>query len=119
VKCHNITPGFVLRIIPYFCVPKGDEDIRVMWDLKMNGVNETIYTPKFQLPTPASYHHVLEASMYLGDFDVGKQFPNYPLHPAEHPFFGVKFSPELEEQFCQEGINNNTLIQWNCLPFGW
>jgi len=74
----------------------------------MNGVNETICTPKFQLPTPASYHHVLEAGMYSRDFDVGKQFPNYMLHPAECPFFGVMLLPLLEEQFCQEDVSQST-----------
>jgi hypothetical protein len=45
-----ITPGLIVHVIPFFPVPKPD-DIRVVWDLRLNGVNETVYTPSFQLPT--------------------------------------------------------------------
>lgn len=86
VRRRYLTPGPVSRVIPYFPVPKPD-DIRVVWDLRLNGVNETVYTPSFQLPTPASYHRQVEAGTEAGDFDIGKQFSNYQLHPTERPYW--------------------------------
>ena len=95
------------------------DDIRVVWDLKKNEVNDTVYTPSFQLPTPASYHWVVEA----GDFDIGEQFPNYMLHPAERSYFGVdlpeELVKELVDEFAQKGWHIGWYMQWNWLPFGW
>lgn len=60
IEQQYITPGIVYQTIPYCAVPKGLLDIRLVWDCSKNGVNGTMYTPSFQLPTPASYHLVIE-----------------------------------------------------------
>ena len=99
------------------------DDIHIVWDLKKNEVNDTIYTPSFQLLTPASYHWVVEAGMEAGDFDIGEQFPNYMLHPAERSYFGVdlpeELAEELADEFAQKGWHIGQYMQWNQLPFGW
>ena len=94
--------------------------IRVVWNGSKNGVNETMYTPSFQLPTPASYHRVVEPEMEAGDFDIGEQFPNYMLHPTEQPYFGVDLPPELLKELEDAGIEvSGGYLRWTRLPFGW
>jgi hypothetical protein len=58
----------------FFAIEKPPDDIRVVWAGTGNGVNVTMFTPSFQLPTLASYHWVVEAEMEAGDFDIGEQF---------------------------------------------
>jgi len=115
--------GPVLVTIPRFPVMKGSNDIRVVWDLKKNGVNETVYTPSFQLATQASYHRTIEAGASAGDFDIGEQFPNYTLHPKERPYFGVEIPQELIDQlspeFMKAGLKLERFMRFNRLPFGW
>lgn len=110
----------VIRVMPYFDIKKGQTDIRVVWNGTKNGVNKTMYTPSFQLPTPASYHWVVEPEMEAGDFDIGEQFPNYMLHPMEQPYFGVNLPPELLRELEYAGVEvSNGYLHWTRLPFGW
>ena len=99
-------------------MPKPD-DVRVVWDLRLNGVNETIYTPSFQLPTPASCHRQVEAGMETGDLDIGEQLTNYQLHPTERPCMGVKLTPAIVELLRLKGVECNGYLRWYRLPFGW
>ena len=114
-------------VIPRFPIPKvyGPEipqeewDIRVVWDLSKNGVNGTLYTPRFFLPTPGTYLRRLEAGMFAGDFDVGEQFHNYPLHPSERIYAGALISESLRKEAAAQGIPCPQLARFARLPFGW
>lgn len=46
--------GFVRNTVPFFSVPKGDDDIRVVFDGTSCGLNETLWSPNFFLPTARS-----------------------------------------------------------------
>jgi hypothetical protein len=78
-----LEPGLITRLLSFFAVAKAETDIRVVWDGKKNGLNDTIYTPSFQLLTAALYHRVVEPYMEPGDFDFSEMFPNYMLHPTK------------------------------------
>jgi hypothetical protein len=119
VRHRYITPGPVLCVIPFFKVKKPPEDIQVVWDLKRNGVNKSVYTPSFQLPTPASYHWQVEAGMQTGDFDIVEQFSNYQLHPSERPYMGVKLPLALVKLLWSKGFECDGYLRWDHLPFGW
>ena len=38
-------------LIKYFAVPKGDDDIRIVYDATANKLNECVWVPSFWLPT--------------------------------------------------------------------
>jgi hypothetical protein len=105
--------------VPRFAVPKGSDDIRVVWDLKKNGVNEHMFTPGFFLPTVATYLRRLGSGSYSGDFDIGEQFHNYMLHPVERIFCGVHIPIDLVQDLGAEGLTVEPLMRWNRLVFGW
>ena len=119
-----IEPGNPDLVIPRFAVEKvADEsenvlDIRAVWDAKRNGFNETIWAPKFSLPTtqdaedlvmkwllvpveeylrggspPQDYtqDQSLYIKSYQFDHDVGQQFNNFTLHKKERHSHGVRF----------------------------
>ena len=119
LRRRYIVPGPCSNTVPRFPVPKGPDDIRVVWDLAKNGLNETMYTPTFFLATMGTYLRRLEAGMYGGDFDIGEQFHNYILHESEQRFCGVDVPKELETSLRAEGLEVDRRMRWSRLVFGW
>jgi hypothetical protein len=111
-------------ITPRFAVEKvADEagktlDIRAVWDAKRNGLNATLWVPKFALPTTLDAENLVvkwllvPVSEYLRggskpqdytqdqdlfikswqyDHDVAQQFNNFVLHETERHSHGVRF----------------------------
>ena len=46
-----ITSGFVKSLIKYFSVPKGENDVRMVYDGTSSGFNDFVWAPSFGLPT--------------------------------------------------------------------
>ena len=106
--------GFVDCIVPRFGVPKGEDDIRLVWDATRNGNNDTLYAPSFWMPTfrtlqdlvikwlPCSVSDYLDNIIpsdpqesdwripHQSDMDVGEMFLNYSLHYSERHMFGMR-----------------------------
>ena len=49
-KLGYVKDGFVKSLIRYFYVPKGENDIRMVYDGTSSGFNHSIYVPNFGLP---------------------------------------------------------------------
>jgi hypothetical protein len=49
-----ISPGWVASLTSYFAVPKGENDIRLVYDGSDSGLNEALWSPSFWLPNSAS-----------------------------------------------------------------
>ena len=50
-KHYHIEPGFVKSLLHFFCVPKGLSDIRMVYNGTGCGLNESVWSPHFGLPT--------------------------------------------------------------------
>ena len=50
-KREYICPGPVLSGTHYFCVPKGPDDVRMVYNGTSCGLNEVLFAPRFGLPT--------------------------------------------------------------------
>jgi hypothetical protein len=46
-----VTKGNVDSLISFFAVPKGTEDVRLVYDGTRSGLNDAIWVPRFPLPT--------------------------------------------------------------------
>ena len=114
--------GFVDCIVPRFGVPKGEDDIRLVWDASRNGINGTLYAPSFWMPTfrtlqelvikwlPCSVVDYRNGNIpqdptpedwripHQSDMDVGEMFLNYPLHYSERHMFGVRITTGLGDE---------------------
>ena len=74
-----INVGGVKSITGFFDVPKGDEDIRMVYDANKCGLNKALWTPNFFLPTIDSILRNADDHTWFGDIDLGEMFLNYWL----------------------------------------
>lgn len=69
-----ITEGFVHSLTFFFSVPKGDNDIRMVYDGTKSGLNEAMWVPRFALPTIETHLRSIDEETFLADVDVGDCF---------------------------------------------
>jgi len=104
--------GCVRWDIRFFPVPKGEDDIRIVYDGTSSGVNEAVWAPSFFLPTSVSLARLLEPGTYQMDMDVGEMFHNFPLHSSIRPYCGVNLMA-----FKELSLKESTL-RWTRLWMG-
>jgi hypothetical protein len=83
-------------IIKYFAVPKGDSDVRIVYDATASGLNDCVWSPSFWLPTIDSLIRALDVDSWMADRDIGDMFLNFELHHSAWPFCGVDLAPVLD-----------------------
>jgi hypothetical protein len=81
-ECCYIAPGFVISLTAFFHVPKGEDDIRMVYDGSVSGLNDAMWMPRFVLPTLNTHLRSVEAGTFLADIDVGEMFLNFMLHDS-------------------------------------
>ena len=97
-----IEKGFVESLTSYFAVPKGETDIRVVYDATKSGLNDALWSPSFFLPTVESILRNAGMETYFADIDLGEMFLNYWLDMKVRPYAGVDVS-ELKDLFDDGG----------------
>jgi len=73
--------------IKYFAVPKGEDNIRMVYDATANKLNDTVWVPTFWLPTIDTLVRNAGQDSWMKDRDV-----NYQLHEDVWPYTGVDLS---------------------------
>ena len=84
-------------LIKYFAVPKGEDDIRMVYDATANGLNDAVWSPSFWLPTVESMLRAVTPTSFILDRDMGEQFHNFPLHPSVWPYTGLDLGPIFDD----------------------
>ena len=74
-------------------MPKGDNDIRVVYDGTKCGLNDAVWVPTFFLPTIQTHFRAVVQGTHMCDVDVGEMFLNFMLHPKLQLFCGVDITP--------------------------
>jgi hypothetical protein len=92
-----VTKGPVQGLTSYFTVPKGDGNVRVVFDGTNSGLNDIIWTPSFSLPSANALLATLEPGTWMANIDVGEQFYSFLLDPKVRPYCGVDLSPYYPE----------------------
>eukprot|EP00978_Attheya_sp_CCMP212_P016480 scaffold43205_cov34-Attheya_sp.AAC.2 len=103
-----VTPGFVYILTKFFAVPKGDDDIRMVYDASSCGVNENLWAPSFPLPTVESLLRATNIGSWMGDIDIGECFLNFCLHEAQQSFCGI----DVTHFFPEEVDAENGRVLW-------
>ena len=103
--------GHVSNCLDYFAVPKGDSDIRVVFDGSACGLNEALWAPNFFLPSASGAAMLLTFNTWMADMDFGEMFHNFPM---EERCSGVQF----ESKGSGEGGRTTTLLRWTRLFMG-
>jgi hypothetical protein len=92
----RVSSGLKLKsLIKYFAVPKGLDDIRIVYDGTASGLNDDVWAPPFWLATIESLIRALSDSSWMADRDIGDMFLSFALHPSAWPFAGVDIGPIL------------------------
>jgi len=86
----------IKSLIKYFAVPKGEDDIRLVYDATANRLNECVWAPPFWLPTIDTLVRGVDKISWMTDRDVGDMFLNYQLHESVVPYTGVDLSSLYE-----------------------
>jgi hypothetical protein len=90
-----IGPNHVTSLITYFWVPKGPDDIRLVYDGSASGLNSSIWVPRFPLPTINTHLRAIEAGTYMSDLDIGDMFLNFVLYDELQELAGVHLAPNF------------------------
>ncbi len=88
-----ITEGRVESLTSFFSVPKGEDDIRMVYDASKSGLNDSLWAPSFQLPTCETLTDLLSPDSWMGDLDLGEHFHNFPLHEDLQAYCGIDIRP--------------------------
>ena len=107
--------GPVRSRVHYFPVPKGENDIRVVFDGTSSGLNETLRAPNFYLPTSRAASLLLTFTTWMADVDFGEMFHNFFISAKIRKYAGVDISPLTLHLGTQLGTK---LIRWNRLFMG-
>lgn len=86
-RLYNV--GLVLSLMHMFYMPKGDSDIRMVYNGAALGINECLFAPHFGLPVILYVLRSLRPGYYQADMDIGKMFPNFILGEQLCPYSGV------------------------------
>ncbi len=89
---YLLTVGITIKsYIKYFTVPKGEDDIQMVYDTTNNKLNEVVWVPTFWLPTIDLPVQNIRCNSWMTDRDVGDVFLNYQLQEDVCPHMGIDF----------------------------
>jgi hypothetical protein len=88
-KRQYISPGYVRSLTDFFSVPKGDSDIRMVYNGTSSGLNDVLWVPSFPLPTVNSVLRAVHPNSWMADTDLGEMFLNFVLHDSLRELAGV------------------------------
>jgi len=120
-----VEEGYVGSLINYFAVPKGEGDIRVVYDGTKCGLNQCVWAPNFFLPSVDSLLMKVSKRTWFSDMDLGEMFLNFYLDRRVRPFAGVDVTSF-------KNSNSKVWLRWNrtlmgfkaspyiaCKVYGW
>jgi hypothetical protein len=96
VQKGYVKPGTVHSLISFFTVPKGESDVRIVFDGTKSGLNAALWAPSFHLPTIDSLLPALQPGYWQSDIDVSEQFYNFCLDPLVRMYCGLDVTHYLE-----------------------
>ena len=100
VRRRYLAPKLVLSLTGYFSIPKGEGDIRMVYDATKCKLNDALWAPNFWLPNMDNVADCATSSSYFGDIDCGEMFLNFMLDPRLRPYAGV----DLTQAYQQKGV---------------
>ena len=84
--------GPVNSRLHYFAVPKGDSDVRIVFDGTSCGLNEALWSPNFFLPTSRNASELLSFDSWMADADFSEFFHNFFCDEKIRCYSGVDTS---------------------------
>jgi hypothetical protein len=88
-KRKYVLPGNVQSLTDFFSVPKGDSDIRMVYNGTSSGLNDALWVPSFPSPMMDSLLRAVHLDTWMADTDLGEMFLNFVLHEMLCKLAGV------------------------------
>jgi hypothetical protein len=88
----------ILSLTSFFSVPKGEDDIRMVYDGTKSGLNRVLFAPWFALATVDSMLRSVGPGTWSADNDFGEMFLNFWLHPDLQKYTGVDITALFPEE---------------------
>ena len=92
----------VKSVTSFFDVPKGKNDIRMVYNATSSGLNESVWAPWFALPTVETHLRGVDPGTYMVDCDLGEMFLNFMLDPHIRPYAGVDLTKLFPDELTAE-----------------
>jgi hypothetical protein len=112
-----ILPRPLESLTDFFDVPKGDDDIRVVYNGTPSGLNEALWAPGFLLSNADMAARLLMFYSFMVDADLGEMFLNFPMDPAIKPHAGVEITG-LRNHLTKQLPKGRILERWEHLFMG-
>jgi len=103
-----LTAGHVKSLTSFFTVPKGDDDVRVVYNGTKSGLNDCLWAPWFRLPTIDQHLRAVMPGTYLSDLDIAEQFHNFIMHSDLQPYAGVDVTAFFPDEFTTEHVHKRS-----------
>jgi hypothetical protein len=114
-KRGYISAGMVESLTAFFAVPKGIDDIRLVYDGSVSGLNLSIWVPRFFLPTSIGTHlRAVDEDTYMADVDIGEMFLSFILHRGLQAFARV----DLTHYFPKDDKGSKVWETWQRAAMG-
>ena len=117
ISKRYISPGFVESLSTFFHVPKGEDDIRIVYDMTKCGINVRLWSPRFYLPTPDAVFDSMEYGCWMSDIDQGEMFLNYFADPELLKYLGVDVTEIVRGTESDDG-RKRIWMRWNRWAMG-
>lgn len=120
IRRGYISQGKVTSLTGFFPVPKGDSDIRLVYDATKCGLNSTLWAPSFWPPTIDTTLSQVAIGGFMSDIDLGEMFLNFPLDTKLWSQVGIDVT-DLRERLQKETdlnipLEGKVYMHWNrCL----
>ena len=86
-----------MKLNVLLAVPKGETDVRIVYDASQFGLNRCLWAPSFYLPSVEAHIRSTVETSLMGDLDLGEMFLNFPLSLALAPYCEIDLSPYVKE----------------------
>jgi hypothetical protein len=115
--------GPVRALTLFFTVPKGDSDVRVVYNGTKSGLNDCLWAPWFRLPTIEQHLRAMRPGTFLADLDIGEQFHNFVMHVNLQPYAGVDVTAFFPDEFLTPATpgkrgKRTIWLRWTCCGMG-
>jgi hypothetical protein len=107
-----VTKGGVHSMNSFFAVPKGTEDVQMVYDGTKSGLNNAIWVPRFPLTTVNMMLQAVDENMFMGDMDIGEMFLNFILHESMQALCGVDLTEFFGEIDSKTGRKHVLWEKW-------
>jgi hypothetical protein len=108
--------GLVKLLTTFFGVPKGEDDMRVVYDGSLPGLNSSLWCSWFIIPNTNSHLRTVEPVTFMSDIDITEMFLNFFLDCHLKKYDGVHLTSYFEDDLGKEKYT--FWVRWNRIAMG-